>query len=224
MNRILFSILFCACTSVFGQEAPDYWPLEVGNRWVYEHSLFGDDGGLDGVLFSEEIVFLEVEATEEIDGQTYFRLSNGQLLRNNEDGNVVEYNNRFDSIPETEFVLFDFSDPSEGFFQVPYMALPPTLGREFPYPGASGRSAFTHETPSGNIDAYAFSFGDISGSFVMQFGRGVGLLKSNTGSDQPGGETWVLVHAFVGGTTVIKTSVQSQSWGAVKTKDERIVR
>lgn len=149
-------------------------------------------------------------------GQIYFRLSNGQLLRNDEDGNVVEYNNRFDSIPETEFVVFDFSNPEDGFFQVPYLALPPTIGAEFPYPGASGRSTFIHETPTGSIDGYHFNFGDLAERFAMNFGRGVGPLNSGRFSDSPGGETWVLVHAFVVGTTVIKTATQSPSWGAFK--------
>ena len=197
-----------------------YWPLEIGNRWTYEYTWFGDDGK----PVQQEVVVLEVEASEEVDGQTYFRLSNGQLLRNDENGNVVEYNNRFDSIAETEFVLFDFSDPEESFFQVPYLALPPTLGEEFPYPGASGRSTSTYETPAGRIDAYHFNFGDLGRKYAMIFGRGVGPLGSGIGSDRPGGENWNLIHAVVRGDTVISTAAQSQSWGMVKSLNERIIQ
>ena len=220
LHNLLTCVVGLCAIALDAQPSQHYWPLELGNRWVYEHSQFGDSGE----LVHEEVVELEVEATEELNGQIYFRLSNGQLLRNDEDGNVVEYNNRFDSIAETEFVLFDFSDPEEGFFQVPYRALPPTLGLEGAYPGASGRSTFIHETPTGSIDAYHFGFGDLGGIYGMSFGRGVGPLSSGIGSDQPGGQTWVLIHAFVGGDTVISTVVQSQSWGTIKSFSERILQ
>ena len=113
-------------------EIVDYWPLNKGNKWIYEHTI--------GVLNSEglridfqEQVTLEVLDEEERAGKTYFRLNTGQLIRKSEKGDILEYNDRFDEIQDTEMLVFDFSSlttRNDGIFtyQVPYQVMPPTIG------------------------------------------------------------------------------------------------
>ena len=121
-------LLFC----LYFSTAPvcavdDYWPLEVGNRWVYEHYLRNFEGD-DLVEFRDEVV-LEVLSQEEADGQVYSRLSNGQLLRKDEEGNIIKHH-PFSS-PDTTFteiMLFDFThlDDPEYFYYFTSGAFPPT--------------------------------------------------------------------------------------------------
>ena len=50
----------------------DYLPLEVGNRWTYEHIYEND---VDSLTFAEKIVTIEITHTEVIDGLEYFVFS-----------------------------------------------------------------------------------------------------------------------------------------------------
>ena len=113
-------------------EIADYWPLDRGNKWIYEHTT--------GVLNAEglridfqEQVTLEVLDEEERAGQIYVRLNTGQLIRKSEKGDILEYNDRFDEIQDTEMLVFDFSslttrDDGTFAYRVPYQVVPPTIG------------------------------------------------------------------------------------------------
>ncbi|MCE2448050.1 MAG: hypothetical protein J4F35_06595 [Candidatus Latescibacteria bacterium] len=50
----------------------DYVPLEVGNRWTYEHVYLND---VDSLRYTENIVTIEITHTEVIDGFEYFVFS-----------------------------------------------------------------------------------------------------------------------------------------------------
>ncbi len=49
---------------------------------------------------------LEVVAQANIEGKEYYELSNGQLLRKDDEGNIIE-RNRSESREEAEFIIFD---------------------------------------------------------------------------------------------------------------------
>lgn len=102
---ILTSTLYESST---GQEG-DYFPLQVGNKWVYCHTVnFIDE---DSTLTdTKDIYTLEIESIQIENGISYYRLSNGLLVRKDENGSIFEFNDRFESIENGEFLVFDFSN------------------------------------------------------------------------------------------------------------------
>ena len=70
-------------------EIADYWPLDRGNKWIYEHTIGVYDSEGLRIDFQEQVT-LEVLDEEEKAGQIYVRLNTGQLIRKNEKG--LEFN------------------------------------------------------------------------------------------------------------------------------------
>ena len=215
----------------------DYWPLEVGNRWVYEHHRIDFDFGEGNhmVELKEEVV-LEVLSQEEVDGQVYFRLSNGQLLRKDEEGNIIERRapvRQGESWDTAEIVIFDIThlDDPEYRFYFPYGVFPPTRGGggTTPYPAA--RSVTTVSVTAGVFDAIFFAHGDFVDATNIYLGLNVGVVLSQWFSDQCGlaanvldeedgevlcqGEAFRLVRYRVGGKNY-PTAVFKDSWGEIK--------
>ena len=216
----------------------DYWPLEVGNRWVYERTRIDFDfdfgEGNHMVELKEEVV-LEVLSQEEVDGQVYFRLSNGQLLRKNEEGNIIErrapdvgQGERWDT---AEIVIFDIThlDDPEYRFYFPYGVFPPTRGGGVGFLAA--RSVGTVSVPAGVFDAISFVYGGFPAFFSIDLGLNVGVVLSQWFSEQCGlaanvldeedgevlcqGEEFRLVRYRVGGKRY-PTAIFKDTWGEIK--------
>jgi hypothetical protein len=85
MQKLAIAALFMAAT-LPGQ---DYFPLEVGNQWIYRIG-----GSLSGVLTPGTFV-AEVTGSRVIDGKEYFQLTGmpggTRLLRKNDAGTLVFY-------------------------------------------------------------------------------------------------------------------------------------
>ena len=215
----------------------DYWPLNKGNKWIYEHTI--------GVLNSEglridfqEQVTLEVLDEEERAGKTYFRLNTGQLIRKNEKGDILEYNDRFDEIQDTEMLVFDFSSPTtrdDGIFtyQAPYQVRPPTLGGQF-LPQIPrflmdrafhrGDLNYSFNMPIGEFAniltcVFVYSlFDPISdGSVNIIFAPDIGVLSSTIpGNDVGEFDRYLLVEATIAGGQKFPTNISTSSWGELK--------
>ncbi|MEO8127309.1 MAG: BsuPI-related putative proteinase inhibitor [Bryobacteraceae bacterium] len=77
------ALLLCGASAVFGAD-PDYFPLAVGNSWVYRVT--------EGRFPDVQVV--EVTGTTAVEGHSYFRVNffgNEALLRTTSDGTLVEY-------------------------------------------------------------------------------------------------------------------------------------
>jgi hypothetical protein len=207
--------------SALGAQAlPDYWPLQVGNRWVYRHTQVTQTGES-----SEEMIAIEVVAQQQAGGHDYFALSNGQLLRTNGEGNLVE-RNRFTDRPEPEFVIFDFThlEDSEYRFYFPYAVFPPTLGYGQPaiYPTVRYTSGYNGEAIHLAVAAGTFAvvqFGNSYGLAEMYnvfLAMNVGVVLSYMGSDIPEEiDRYELVEYRLDGKTY-PTAVAKCSWAEAK--------
>ena len=146
--------------------ATSYWPLEMGNQWVYKHTwpvdifiqgdgsrIYVDRGAeIPESAFSDLVdteweersgeFTLEVTSSESIGGRSYFRMSNQQLLREDGRGNVVEYQ-RF---ADQAILLFDFSS-TKVTHQFSYSPFLPNL-EVFTGPASSGTLPITRGVAS----------------------------------------------------------------------------
>ena len=211
-----------------GAQQADFWPFHVGNVWEYQHLLgapaYPDDGEPQVATVNQ--VILSIDATEVIDGKTYFRFNNGQLLRKDEAGNVYEYLNRFAGMEEGEYLILDFFTPnSHGethIQQIPYALFPPTPGRSigvWPQQRDWVTSPLRRLVPPwGNFQGY-FSFGyslGVAETYSYAFADGVGLIFSSQGSDVPSINRYELVRATINGRKHPTRVESSRSWGALK--------
>ena len=245
---LIFSIIFLsvvgiAVETVTAQKEPstDYWPLHVGNKWVYDHTKgFNNSEGLR-IDFQKQVV-LEVLGEEEVEGRTYFRLNTGQLIRRNEKGDILEYNDRFDAIPDTELLVYDFSSPAnldEGIFEyrVPYRVMPPTIGgRSYPHEHSLRRyfmwrdCSGAHNSPFllppemrelKNIPTCLFVYTPddplSEGSVHVTFAPDIGILSSAlTGNDEGEFDRYLLAEAVIAGEQKFPTNITASSWGRIK--------
>ena len=226
MKSFLYVVgLLCLHFATAPVHADDYWPLEVGNRWVYErrHSFirYTDDGNGERVELKEEFV-LEVLSQEEVDGQVYSRLSNGQLLRKDEEGNIIKHH-PFSS-PDTTFtevMIFDVTHLDDPEYRVygAYWLFPPTPTLCCtPYPAY--RSLTTVSVPAGSFDAIYFGDGDLTGGVIIYLALSVGpVLSIRSGNADVLGEAWEdlyeLLRYRISGKSY-PTAVGEHSWGEIK--------
>ena len=185
--------------SLWAQEALNYWPLEVGNRWVYNHIQVT----IDGEKLPDETVILEVVSQERIEEKDFFELSNGQLLRKDEEGSIVERRG------ETDVVIFDMShlDDSQYRLFIPDHAFPLTGGSGSGYPATraivdpSGHPVSV-TVPAGTFSCIQFSDGDLAASFSMLLAESVGPVFHARYTDLPNFvNRYELIEFRVGGTT-----------------------
>ena len=69
MKASIFSILvllFAITDNTFAEQARDYYPLQVGNYWIYRS--ISDNGG------SQRTSRMEVEGVDTIQDEEYFRM------------------------------------------------------------------------------------------------------------------------------------------------------
>ena len=150
----------------------------------------------------EDTVSLEVESREQAGVETYFRLSNGQLLRRDAHGSIIEYNNRFESIEAQEVVIFDFTNLGDAI-QLPYNVFPPTLGRGVPSPYPTTRyiTEGHRDVPDFakdcSIAAFGSTFGVASG-YGVHLAQGIGVVLCNHGGDMGEYEYFELIEYLIG--------------------------
>ena len=208
---VVMSIV-CLTTGTTQAVAEDYWPLEVGNWWLYQHrTSFYDDNGdvVDGI----EEVLLEVLSQEEINGTVYFRLSNGQLLRKNEEGSIVERRK------ETDVVIFDLShmDDPKYQFSVPRDSFPLTGGGGSGYPSSrSNVRGCSVVVPAGTFSCISFSDGQFEELYAIFFAEGVGPAVIQRYTDLPEYmNRYELIRYSVGGESY-PTNIKQFSWAGIK--------
>ena len=213
-----------------GAQQSDFWPFQVGNEWEYQH-LLGESGytedGEEPQVVTVNQVILSIDATEVIDGRTYFRFNNGQLLRKDNVGNVYEYLNRFVDMAEGEYLILDFFTPNQygdtHILQIPYAVFPPTLGGQPLGTWPQQRnwvesSNYPVSVPFGIFADYfslSYSFG-VAETYFYAFADGVGLISSGRGSDVPTLDRYELVRATIGGKAHPTHVEPSSSWGGLK--------
>lgn len=225
MLRVFLVVVACLMGSVaWGSDVDQFWPLEVGNWWRYHHIRSGlpeDPTGLDSVfvLVEEDTIELRVLRQEVLGGETYYRLSNGQALRVDGLGNVVEYNDRFPTIDSSEFILLDFSDTDVARV-LPYSIFPPTLGRVDPPPSPANINPEDAVVVSaGGFAAYTVQYSlGVDLCMDASFARGVGPVRTRRYSDVAFEyETYSLVEAVVGSRHIGQsTAVLTSTWASVK--------
>ena len=242
MRTLIFCIVGVWGSVVIAQAETnaDYWPLDRGNRWVYEHRI--------GVLNAEglridfrEQVPLEIRDKEKREGETYFRLNTGQLIRSSEKGDILEYNDRFDEIQDSEMLVFDFSSPTirdDGVFvyRIPYRAMPPTIGGQAALPQDPSITRYLmyrrfhrggvyddFSIPEGEFInvltcAFTYSPNPISdGIMSIIFAPNIGIISSGwSGNDVGEFDQYLLVEAVIAGEQKFPTNISTSSWGEVK--------
>lgn len=214
MRTLIFCIVGVWGSVVIAQAETnaDYWPLDRGNRWVYEHRI--------GVLNAEglridfrEQVLLEILNKEKREGETYFRLNTGQLIRSSEKGDILEYNDRFDEIQDSEMLVFDFSSPTirdDGVFvyRVPFHR--GGVYDDFSIPEGEFINVLTC--------AFTYSPNPISdGTMSIIFAPNIGIISSGwSGNDVGEFDQYLLVEAVIAGEQKFPTNISTSSWGEVK--------
>jgi|GEM_PF-6037805 len=211
----------------------DFWPMQVGNVWEYKHLVRVDYERLENgeVRFDVETiqVILSIDATESIDGRTYFRFSNGQLLRKDEAGNVFEYL-EFEDVGGDDYLMLNFF-PLDGeetpaiVIQIPYFPFPPEGHPAILSGGPSPYPQQRHWVPDRTLElpfdsftgffSFNYSLGEAEG-YAYVFVQGSGLVSSSQGSDTPVLNRYELVRATIDGVDIPTVIESSRSWGAVK--------
>ena len=206
-------------------QASDYLPLAVGNSWTYDHDYydiakrFGDYDQWPAYFAQESSEFtIEVLRTEELDGQTYYVISEmpsnwppppphfiaGKKLRW-EGTQLMEHSG------SGEQAIFRFDGANRAGYDIPTV---------------EGDNRVTVVAGPNPVPWYSFRFHENEGSRACNFLAGYGSIGCGWrifGIDHPLFINQVApLHAVLGGTQVdasdawIPTSTSSSSWGAVK--------
>ena len=224
---LFFAWMIGSSTLLRAEEAPDYWPLEVGNQWVYLHH-----GVDDGQRFDNQVI-LEVLKTKTIDGNSYAELSNGQLLRKDEAGNIIEYNQFERPRDVSELIIFDLTNLDEQHYRSPhdYTVFPPRLGLlSYPFIFRDARREDDEilNIPAGTFrEVLTFSHGDSGGYFGVSLARDIGPVLSRYSTDVVDSEgnainsaIYELMQYRIDGTTrPIIGVVRADSWAEIKMRD-----
>ncbi len=226
---LIWATLGFLVVSRAGAQQADFWPFKIGNVWEYQHIVgeteYSENGEEPQVVIVNQVI-LSIDATEVIDGKTYFRFNNGQLLRKDNAGNVYEYLNRFADTEEGDYPILDFFTPpnhdTTHIQQIPYALFPPTLGRPI---GMWPQQRDWVESPLrpivmplGTFTEY-FIFGyslGVAETYAYLFADGVGLISSFQGSDTPVLNRYELIRATIDGKKHPTHVESSSSWGALK--------
>lgn len=191
-HKIAATLLLTA-SAVFA--GADYFPLEVGNQWVYR--VTGSRGGLAG---GNGLITLEVARTGEFEGLRYSLLRGmprGEYwLRMDDDGRLLF----FDTAEKVEKLWYNFGAP---------------LGETYESgaPGSLGRAMVQSRNASLNsrIGVFANALQVVyPGVFQVGVDREmflpyIGLVRRVENTGGPTTATWDLIYARLRGSTVIST-------------------
>ena len=216
---LLLALLVGSSQALRAQDVPDYWPLELGNSWVYNHTWIDD-----GVEF-DEVVTLEVVGESRVGDHTYFEMSNGQLLRKDDEGNVIELN-QFERPDDPEVIVFDMTNIGDTQYRISlrYTIFPPTLGLIGTVSPARTTDPLSITVPAGVFEVITFTHGDLGGFFSVALARDVGPVRSTFFSDIVGedgkplsGASFELAEYRTGGRNY-PSVVKDRSWGELKSE------
>jgi len=200
-RRIFISSWVLAVCSALAQ-VPDYFPLEVGNVWIYRSAVA-----------NQQPVTVEVTRSESFGGRLYFLLSEyraGQYwVRNDGAGRVY----RFDEKAAREDLWYDFSLAAGESYPT---ALPTCCGRAM--------VASTNASKRVALGIFEKAFHQITYPGVFQVGITeedflpyVGLVYRAENTGGPSFRTQDLVYARISGVTVLNAS--GLGFGVARGKD-----
>ncbi len=110
---LILIIFTCSDSGLGPNENKSYFPLQIGNEWIYEYDFRTPDG-----LVTDTLVYT-ITGTKKIKGQTYYEFNKHmpffpsnwiipnigeQLLRQSENGNILV------SIDSSEYLFFLFDN------------------------------------------------------------------------------------------------------------------
>ncbi len=212
MRTFSIFVLLVASPTLQAQERLDYWPLDVGNRWVYSHNWNDGDDDL------HEEITIEVLTLTEIQGQIYSELSNGQLLRKDEIGNIWAL------VGNEEFLVFDLSNLDDPDYDISlaYIAFPPVnslVPTYFPTRGTRANDKgelYTITLSIGIFPTICFTTGELSAVRRVCLAENVGPVLSTRSTDLPGRfNLYELVQYRIGGN-MHPTVLKKASWAEIK--------
>jgi len=188
-TRISTASLLLGCALVSWAAYPDYFPLHVGNQWVYRGA--GSRG--------ETTLVLEITATGQFNGRTYWLLhglpDRDYWLRMDESGTLLA----FDRERNQEEVWYAFQAPEGEVYRT---ALP---GNCCSSAVISARRA-KYKGPIGEVD-YALEVG-YPGVFQVGIERElflpyIGMVHRRQATGGPTYATYDLIYSRTGGVTVV---------------------
>ena len=199
--RTSISSLLLAAAAAFGQ-IPDYFPLELGNVWIYRNVGRG-----------EALTTVEVTRAGNFKGVTYYLLTEyraGQYwVRNDGAGRVYQY----DETAGEEKLWYDFSR-QEG--ETYLTALPTCCGR--------ARVVSTNASKTVALGAFEKAFHQITYPGVFQIGITdedflpyVGLVYRGENTGGPSFRSSDLIYAKISGVTVLNAG--GLGFGVARAKD-----
>lgn len=194
LKTFISSLLLSAGAAAFGH-VPDYFPLSVGNVWIYRTTSVPPRAGAATLT-------VEVTGYETFDGRTYYELSgyrDGRFwVRNDGEGRIYSY----DEKAGVERLWYDFSQPKGAGYLT---SLPTCCGR------AEVRS--TDATKRVAIGLFENSVFQITYPGVFQVGIAeenflpyVGLVFRTENTGGPASRSLDLVYAKISGVTVLNAS------------------
>lgn len=203
----VLAMLWCAGTSR-GEAAADYWPLEVGNQWLYEHAHHSPE---EGVVL--DTVLLQCVSKATIAGNEYFVLNTGSRLRTNEEGSILERRG------EADVVIIDLShlEDSQYRFFIPEGAFPFVGGCGSGYPATRSASRCSVSVGAERFACVWFGDGYLSEGATLSLVAGIGPVRMAFTTDIPPGwrDMYELIEYRLGGGAG-PTSVRSTSWAEIK--------
>ena len=151
------------------------------------------------------------------------------MLRKDENGNIIEYNDRFDYIEDKEMFVFDFASPpnrdnGDFDYRIQYEAFPPTIGgkalSQDHFLSSTVRIPWTipMQVPAGTFpDGFIFLYGDPfeSCDASISFAVNTGMIMSGCFNSSGTFSCYVLWEATINGTT-LPTIVLPSTWGHLK--------
>lgn len=191
MNLRFLSVLSLLANAAAAQ---DYFPLQVGNQWVYRSTSIGPERRLS----------LTITESQEIAGNTYYRLTGlppgPHWLRMNETGALLA----FDEQQQRDRLWYDFAAAASSSYDT---AIPSCCGRAT----VVSRSAI-YDGPLGRLNnALELTYPGVFqiGIVREQFLPWIGLVFREENTGGPGVTRHELVYARVRGNNVFTTGEAS---------------
>jgi hypothetical protein len=182
---VLSCMAYCGCdssTSVApsSSKIQAYFPLQVGNQWIYQRSAYGDSGNVDrldtisnsvessGIAYGKSGFYLS-----DRNGQIFAYYSGNDVIRIDPGGSRIFYKLRYPMSPSEEIVLID-STINGGHFRSAIRLISDSV---------------SVTVPAGTFNCIAYRTAELYGehgvmdtNFISNFylGYGVGFVKDET--------------------------------------------